>query len=89
MFLAQVAHNSTVDARAAYVDDYEKPDGHVLRGCNEFVHRVTGYMMHVLDSTEMEGQDASVMEMIYDVYGAGKKARQRQLAEWLGVEDAD
>lgn len=87
LFLARVAYNSTVDARAnGYVVKSDKADGVVLRRYNEFIHRVTGYMMHVLKGTEMEGQDASVMKMIFDFYGAGSEERQRQLAGWLHVE---
>jgi hypothetical protein len=83
MFLARVAHNSTVDARNAYANDYKNPDGIALREFNEFVHRVTGYTMHVLDSTEMAGQDDSVMGMIFEIYGAGDLRREKQLADWL------
>jgi hypothetical protein len=48
MFLARVAHNSTLDARA-YA--YDPPHAAALRHYNEFIHRVTGYMMQVLDRT--------------------------------------
>jgi hypothetical protein len=82
-FLAWVAHNSTVDARSAYANNYEHPDGIVLRKANEFVHRVTGYIMHVLDGTEGKGQDTSVIAMIFEVYGAGNKLREKQLADWM------
>jgi hypothetical protein len=83
MFLAQVAHNTTVDARIAYIDDYEHPDGVALRKFNEFVHRVTGYTMHVLDQTEMPGQDESVVKMIFEFYGVGREARERELLNWV------
>ena len=82
-FLARVAHNSTVDARTAYCEDYRNPDGAKLRDFNEFVHRVTGYIPHVLDRSEGVGQDASVMAMIFDFYGAATPAREKQLADWL------
>jgi len=62
IFLASVAHEATIAARAAYTEDYQRPDGIVLRETNEFVHRVSGYAMHVLDGSEE--QDASVMKMI-------------------------
>ena len=83
MFLARVAHNSTVDARSAYMQDYANPDAVTLRKANEFVHRLTGYMMHVLDHSEMRGQDASVMAMIFELYCAGDSERESQLCEWL------
>jgi hypothetical protein len=81
MFLARVAHDATVSARAAYVRDYEHPEGVLLRKANEFVHRVTGYIMHVLNGTEGDGQDASVIAMI--VENAKASGREAQLAEWL------
>lgn len=84
MFLAQVAHMATVAARVSYVPDdthpernYANPDPIILRDANNFVHRVTGYIMHVLDSTEMDGQDKSVMAMIEEHF------REHGLAEWL------
>jgi hypothetical protein len=87
MFLARVAHNLTVDARTAYVKDYDHPDGVLLREYNEFVHKVTGYIPHVLDGSEMVGQDDSVMAMIFELYGAGNRARQKRLADWLHVAE--
>jgi hypothetical protein len=77
MFLAGVVYTATISARKAYVRDenhperdYEHPDGAILRDANNFVHRVTGYMMHVLGKTEMEGQDNSVMMMIAEHFKA-------------------
>ena len=87
MFLARVAHNSTVDARGAYAKDHANPDGAMLREFNEFVHRVSGYTMHVRDGSEMDGQDDSVMKMIFEFYGAGNKTRQKQLADWLQIAE--
>ena len=87
LFLARVAHNSTVDARLAYVKDYDHPDGVMLRKFNEFVHRVTGHSIHVLKGTEMAGQGVSVMQMIFEFYGAGSKVREKQLADWLQVAE--
>ena len=84
MFLAQVAHMATVAARESYVTDnahpernYYNPDPIILRDANNFVHRVTGYIMHVLDSTEGDGQDESVMIMIEEHF------RERGLFGWL------
>src|SRR5580704_9794076 len=75
MFLSCVAHAATIAARESYVSseahperDFEHPDGITLRDANNFVHRVTGYMMHVLDGSEGEGQDASVMMMIVEQF---------------------
>ena len=92
MFLARVAHMATVHARNAYVPDenypernYEHPDGVILRDANNFVHRVAGYMMHVLDRTEGEGQDASVMTMIVEHFRA--RGIERYLSQWLGVSN--
>ncbi|MDP1967406.1 MAG: hypothetical protein Q8K93_34980 [Reyranella sp.] len=88
MFLAQVAHFATVAARESYAPDerhpgrdYDHPDGIILRDANNFVHRVTGYTMHVLQSTEGSGQDASVMEMIVDFARIWRF--EARLQEWL------
>ena len=83
IFLTRVAHEATISAREAYIPDYDKPDGVLLRRANEFVHRVTGYIGHVLDGTELEGQDASVMEMI--VEHLRSNGRESRLGEWLGI----
>jgi hypothetical protein len=81
IFLARVAHEATVRARDAYAGDHGHPDGITLRNANEFVHRITGYITHVLMSSEMEGQDASVMNMIaHNSKAAGYEAK---LADWL------
>ena len=92
MFLARAAHMATVYARIAYAPDenypernYEHPDGVILRHANNFVHRVTGYMMHVLDRTEAEAQDASVMTMIAEHYRACRI--ERYLSQWLGISN--
>jgi hypothetical protein len=84
MFLARVAHMATVAARESYVAtevhpdrNYDHPDAVTLRDANNFIHRVTGYIMHVLDGTEREGQDASVMAMIAEHF------RERQLSRYL------
>ena len=87
MFLARVAHNSAVDARTACCEDYDHPDGVRLRKYNEFVHRVTGYIPHVRDGSEMAGPDDSVMAMIFEAYGAGDSRWQKQLADWLQVAE--
>jgi hypothetical protein len=88
MFLARVAHMATIAAREAYIPDeghpdrnFENPDGPMLRDEMLFVHRVTGYMMRVLDHTEGEGQDASVMAMIVEYYRAHRL--EAYLADWL------
>ena len=92
MFLARVAHMATIAARDSYVPDknypgrdYEHPDGVILRDANNFVHRVAGYMMHVLNRTEGEGQDASVMGMILDYFRA--RHLERYLNQWLGLSN--
>ena len=83
-FLARVAHEATIDARAtAYGQNYDEPDGLRLRDINEFVHRVTGYIPHVLDGSELSGQDASVIEMIIQHFRA--HGREHRLLEWLRV----
>ena len=87
MFLARVAHNTTVDARVTYIEDYEHPDGVALRKFNEFVHRVTGYTMHVLDQSEMPGQDESVVKMIFEFYGAGREMREMELLSWARASE--
>jgi hypothetical protein len=91
MFLARVAHMATVAAREAYLPNkahpdrnFDNPDGTMLRDEMLFVHRVTGYMMHVLDRTEGEGQDASVMAMIVEYYRSHRL--EAYLANWLPIE---
>jgi hypothetical protein len=92
MFLAQVAHMATVAARDSYVTtdahperNYEHPDAIILRDANNFVHRVTGYISHVLDGTEGEGQDASVMSMIAEHFHKHQLAH--YLPKWLGISN--
>lgn len=84
-FLARVAHQATVCARAAYAGDYEHPDGIALRNTNEFVHRVTGYITHVLNGSEGEGQDAPVIAMI--VHHSKAAGYESRLADWLRKSD--
>jgi|GEM_PF-1611643 len=92
MFLARVAHEATIYARASYIPtleypsrDFAHPDPIILRDANNFVHRIVGYIMHVLDRTEMEGQDESVIEMIQDQFGEWKAAH--LLTKWIGGEE--
>jgi hypothetical protein len=92
MFLARVAHMATVAARSAYAPDmnypgrdFDHPDGVVLRDTNHFVHRVTGYIMHVLDCTEREGQDASMMAMIVGHFQTHQL--EEYLTKWLGISN--
>jgi hypothetical protein len=92
MFLARVAHMATIAARESYASsadhperNFDHPDAIILRDTNNFVHRVTGYIMHVLDRTEMAGQDESVIAMIeryYQERGLGSL-----LSEWLATSD--
>jgi hypothetical protein len=79
MFLARVAHAATVYAREAYA--YAHQDGVLLRNNNEFVHRVIGYIMCVLTSSEGEGQDGSIMEMIAEYFRAHRV--EEPLFGWL------
>jgi hypothetical protein len=79
VFLSRVAHMATIAARDSYVQTadhsertYDRPDGIILRDANNFVHRVTGYIPHVLKGTEGVGQDASVIEMIVEYFGERK-----------------
>jgi hypothetical protein len=66
-FLAAVAHWATIGARAdGYEVGTDRADGRVLRDYVEFIHRVTGYIVVVLNKTEGAGQDESVMRMISD-----------------------
>jgi hypothetical protein len=90
LFLSLVAHEGTIVARAAYAPTAANPDqlldrsdAITLRDAINFVHRVVGYIPHVLSGTEGEGQDKSVMEMIeyyFEVQGSTK-----QLVKWLKV----
>src|SRR5262249_31708579 len=70
LFLARVAHTATIYARVSYVPtpahperDYDRPDPIILRNVNNFVHRVVGYIMHVLKGTERR-DDESMVQMI-------------------------
>jgi hypothetical protein len=92
MFLARVAHMATVAARVSYINDaqhperaYDHPDGVILRDANNFVHRVTGYIMHALDGSEGEGQDAYVITTIQEYFQA--RGMDKRLYEWLGISD--
>jgi hypothetical protein len=71
IFLARVAHEATIYARTSYVAtpvhperDYDHPDPIILRDTNNFVHRVVGYIPHILTGTEWWQQDESVIAMI-------------------------
>jgi hypothetical protein len=92
LFLARVAHMATIAARESYAPsaarperNYDQPDAVVLRDANNFVHRVTGYIMHVLERTEMAGQDESVMTMIEHHYR--EHGLTSLLPKWLAVSD--
>ena len=87
-FLANVAHFATIAARESYAPsdaypdrDYDHPDAIILRDANNFVHRVTGYIPHVLYKSEGQGQDASVMTMVLEYFQ--ERGIERHLAEWL------
>jgi hypothetical protein len=84
IFLARVAHGATIGARESHCASaahpnrsFDHPDGIILRDANNFVHCVTGYIPHVLQRTEMAGQDDSIMAMIERHY------EDRGLASWL------
>jgi hypothetical protein len=92
MFLARVAHMATIDARNSYVTDmkhpnrdYDHPDAIILRDANNFVHRVAGYTMRVLTKSEMEGQDSSVIEMIFEYFH--ERQMERYLSQWVGISN--
>jgi hypothetical protein len=80
-FLANVIHDATISARGAYVDNYDLPDGVRLREANEFVHRIAGYIPHVLNGTEMGGQAESLIAMIFEEMPG--RLRHEQWIEWL------
>ena len=93
MFLARVAHMATIAARESYCPsaarperNYDRPDAVILRDANNFVHRVTGYIMNVLEGAEMAGQDESVMAMIEN------HDRERELTsflpKWLAISNS-
>ncbi len=93
MFLARVAHMATIAAREAYAPcaadperSYDHPEGIILRDANEFVHRVAGYVPHVLKRTETAGQDESVLAMIENYYRELGLAS--LLADWLTGPDS-
>jgi hypothetical protein len=94
MFLARVAHMATIAARESYVSctahperNFDHPDAIILRDANSFVHRVTGYIMHILDGSEMVGQNESVLAMIENYYrGLGLAP---VLSEWLAISNED
>jgi hypothetical protein len=88
LFLARVAHMATIAARESYAPsashserNYDHPDAVILRDANNFVHRVVGYIMHVLERTEMAGQDESVVTMIEHYYR--ERGLTPFLAKWL------
>ena len=76
LFLSRAVHEATICARAAAYKSipahpersYDHPDPIALRDANEFIHRVAGYMSHVLKRSEGLGQDKSVMNMIEQVF---------------------
>jgi hypothetical protein len=78
IFLARVAHEATIYARMSYVPtpahperDYDHPDPIILRDANNFVHRVVGYIQHILKGTEWWKQDEIVIEMIEHQFREG------------------
>ena len=88
IFLARVAHEGTIFGRLSYVStpdhpnrNFANPDAVILRDANNFVHRVVGYISHVLEGTERNGQGESVMEMIEE-YFRGRGAS-HLLGKWL------
>ena len=90
VFLAQVAHGATIAARESYCPSdahpamrFEHPDSVILRDANNFVHRVTGYISHVLQHTEMAGQDESVVAMIEHYYQ--ERGAYIRLSKWLAI----
>jgi hypothetical protein len=71
MLLTRASHDATIAARESYIPTssnpertFENPDAILLRDANNFIHRVTGYLMHVLDGTDNAEQDEFVIEMI-------------------------
>lgn len=88
MFLARVAHMATITARESYADrNYDNPDAHVLRDANNFIHRVTGYIMSALTHSEMAGQDESMMRMIEGYYR--DRGLTSYLLKWLETPSRD
>jgi hypothetical protein len=92
IFLSRVAHMATIAARKSYElcgdhpeRNYDHPDAVILRDANNFVHRVTGYITHVLERTEMAGQDESVMAMIEHQYR--ELGLTSYLPKWLGISN--
>ena len=93
-FLARVVHGATIAARESYCPsadhperNFDHPDAVMLRDANNFVHRVAGYIMHVLDRTAMVGQDESIMAMIEHYYR--ERESRGLLLEWLANSNED
>jgi hypothetical protein len=92
IFLSLVAHEGTILARAAYAPTAAHPDqvldrsdAITLRDAINFVHRVVGFIPHVLSGTEGKGQDQSVMEMIE--YYFEMQGSTHLLIKWLKKAD--
>jgi hypothetical protein len=80
VFLARVAHEATICARMSYVPtpahpnrDYDHPDAVILRDANNFVHRVVGYIPHVLKGTIGRGRKGRRHDRTHDPSSTSKK----------------
>jgi hypothetical protein len=92
MFLVRVVHMATIAARESYCPsvahperNYDHPDAIILRDANNFVHRVTGYITHVLARAEIAGQDESVIAMIEHYFR--EFGLTSHLSRWLAQPD--
>lgn len=53
----------------------------ILRDAKNFIHRITGYIPHVLHKSEGQGQDASLIAMVLDY--SQKRGIDQHLAGWI------
>jgi len=88
LFLARVAHEATIYARASYIPtpdypdrNFSNPDAAILRDANNFVHRVVGCIGHVLEGTEWNGEHEYIVGMIEEYFH--ERGASHVLAKWL------
>lgn len=82
-FLARVAHEQTVHARAAaYVPGTDEADGRRLRHFNEFLHRLTGSLMAVAEGRDSDRSWEYAIALITS-HNSSNPDRLAELKTWL------
>src|SRR5690242_18826436 len=82
-FLARIAHNETIHARAAYYSDPRNIDA--MFRYNEFIHRLCGYIMAV-SGKETSTDPVLMMEHIHSVISPRGDKALHDLILWLQRE---